>query len=278
MVYNEAINYFINHNQPIREWAIAGSTIALAIVAFLQVKASYRQISESRFQKRIEIHTEQLKKMIRVWEEEISKLNLKIDEMIISQPTEYKAEVENLPLFEDLKKHEPDDLDIFNCWEEYKNKILRWKTKKFNYFSKISRKITDETGLTLGMIPSEDNIFTDKLLIAIHSQISNKIKNTTEIGPIRTDSTCQESRGGKNWHSISTIAQSQENEQIENLKQFTTKLPTIVENEGWVDDFRIILDDYKQLINDDKKKLLYKIIDFYSVPLFSEECNYLKKR
>ena len=278
MVYNETINYFINHNQAIREWAIAGCTIALAIVAFLQVKASYRQISESRFQKRIEIHTEQLKKMICVWEEEISKLNLKIDEMIISQPTEYKAEVENLPLFEDLKKHEPDDLDIFNCWEEYKNKILRWKTKKFNYFSKISRKITDETGLTLGMIPSEDNIFTDKLLIAIHSQISNKIQNTTEIGPIRTDSTLQESRGGKNWHSISTIAQSQKNEQIENLKQFTTKLPTIVENESWVDDFRIILDDYKQLINDDKKKLLYKIIDFYSVPLFSEECNYLKKR
>jgi len=276
MVYNETINFLTSHNQAIREWAIAVCTIILVYAAFLQVKASNRQINESRFQKRIEMHTDQLKEIIRVWETEISEFNLKIDKVIIYLPTEYKAEVENLPLFEDLKKHEPDDLDLFNYWSDFKNKILQWEIKKLNLSQRINDRISEKTELTFGMIPSDDNIFTEKLLINIYSQISNKIQNNKNIEPIHYDNIITENRGGEIWYSINTIVQSKQTENIEKLKQFTKELPTIVEDEGWLDEFQIIFDDYKQLINANKKKLLYKINAFHSVPLFSEECNYLK--
>lgn len=65
------INWLIDHEEALREWAVASGTLILALIAYLQVRASNRQISESRLQKKIEKHNEDLRNLLKSWKDRL---------------------------------------------------------------------------------------------------------------------------------------------------------------------------------------------------------------
>lgn len=145
-IYKEAlISWIYAHGIAIREWMVAFGTIFLAIMAYYQVKASYKQISESRLQRRIETHSKDLKQLFRDWNEELTNISQYKVPYLIDEPS-YKIEED--VLFEDSKMHilslqKFGDFD--KIWQDYKEKAKEVYQRQTEIIDKIQTddKITE---------------------------------------------------------------------------------------------------------------------------------------
>lgn len=120
---------------------LAVATVALAYVSYLQVKASNRQISESRLIRKIEKHNEQLRNLFHFWWE------------YLPRPPETGFEVYDLlpaifeedPLFTDLEKHFPPRFkDLLKKWEYYKDLRQKYHQKQKEIVDKITDLISNK--------------------------------------------------------------------------------------------------------------------------------------
>lgn len=103
----------------ISTFALTIATFVLAYFSYQQVKASNRQISESRLQKKIEMHNEGLRNLLKSWRTYLPRTprtGLEIYEF-------FTPFFEDDPLFiEDLENHLPPKFkDLMQKWKHYKD-------------------------------------------------------------------------------------------------------------------------------------------------------------
>lgn len=134
------INWLTANEEALRGWAVAGGTLILAIVAYLQVRASNRQIEESKFQRRIEKHNEDLKNLFQYWVE-------KFPQAPFTGLTIYEffSNFEENPLFSDLENHLPEKYrNIMEKWELYKDLGQKYCDQQAEIIGKIKILISEK--------------------------------------------------------------------------------------------------------------------------------------
>lgn len=126
------INWLINHETFIREWLIVAVTLFLGIVAYLQVKASNRQISEARIKERIETHSEALKNLYIMWYTNLPEIPH--TGSIIYRTRLFSIAVscvEQKGLFSDLEYHLPGKYaGLMEKWEYFKELCQQYYQKQ----------------------------------------------------------------------------------------------------------------------------------------------------
>jgi hypothetical protein len=119
---------------------LAAATIALAYVSYLQVKASNRQISETRLIRKIDKHNEQLRNLIQQWEMYLPKPP---DTGLYVYPL-FLLHFESDPLFPDLESHLPPKFeDLMKKWKHYKDLCQKYHQKQTEIISKINGLISN---------------------------------------------------------------------------------------------------------------------------------------
>lgn len=140
------ISWLISHEIAIREWSLAIGTLILALVAYLQVRASYKQISESRLQRKIEKHNEDLRELFQKWHDSVSR-NIIPDESkfyninYLLSPMSFEQEA----LFSDLEKHLPAKYeDLMKKWGHCRELIKKYCQLREEIFNKIDALILSD--------------------------------------------------------------------------------------------------------------------------------------
>lgn len=133
------INWLTANEEALRGWAVAGGTLILAIVAYLQVRASNKQIEVSKFQRRIEKHNEDLKNLIKYWRE-----NFPETPFTGFKIYEFFSDLEENLLFFDLKNHLPEKYrNIMEKWERYKDLGQKYCDQQAEIIRKIKILISE---------------------------------------------------------------------------------------------------------------------------------------
>jgi hypothetical protein len=116
------------------------ATFVLAFVSYLQVRASYKAISESRHIRNIDKHTEQLKTLIIQWQTVLPrppKTGLKVYD-------DYGAIFEKDKLFPDIANHlPPEHKDLMKKWEHYKDLRKKYCKTQTEIIDKIAGLISN---------------------------------------------------------------------------------------------------------------------------------------
>lgn len=226
-----------------------------------------------------EIHSEKIKEMASEWSYEIPDRN---DMFYFTEknPNEYCAEVENEYFFNDLKEHDPRNLNMFKTWNEFKSKIDEINSLKFNLVNKINDKICSQTGLIYNNdFDSPGNIFTYEITNEILLRL-DRIYYNGEFWPCSSDEFdgYDEEIAGEYYHIIRGRAKAtHESQCISNLQKFLTiELEDIFDKEGWNDDFNAIGETISQCENI-RTELNKKIDEFKSIPIYPEDCEIIKR-
>ncbi|VVB92442.1 Uncharacterised protein [uncultured archaeon] len=152
-------SWLISHEVAIREWLLAIGTLILALVAYLQVRASYRQISESRFQRKIETHNEDLRKLFQQWHDHVPRIPNEsefYDLHFLLLPMFFEQEA----LFSDLEKHLPAKYEnLMQKWSNFRELIKRYCQLRQEIFDKINALISDMQNEALNCKFPPDSIF-----------------------------------------------------------------------------------------------------------------------
>lgn len=123
------------------DFTVALGTIFLAIVSYLQVRASHKLISESRFQSRIDKHNIELKNMFKTWIDRLEEPpktghHIYNKNLILSL---LQIENINYNLFLDSMTHLPaKHIDLEIKWNNYKILYDRYIEKQDEIISKIN--------------------------------------------------------------------------------------------------------------------------------------------
>lgn len=116
------------------------ATFVLAFVSYLQVRASYKAISESRHIRNIDKHTEQLKTLIIQWQMDLPrppKTGLEVSDY-------YDAIFEKDKLFPDIANHlPPEHKELMEKWEHYKDLRKKYYKKQTEIIDKIAGLISN---------------------------------------------------------------------------------------------------------------------------------------
>lgn len=180
------INWITEHEETIRGWVISLSTIILAFVAYLQVRASHRQISESKLQRRIEKHNEDLKELINYWWDNFPKPPTTGFEIFrvngLFSLDYFSSElIEQNPLFLDLKNHIPLKFaNIMEKWENYKALLKTYSDKQQGIIDKISNRQNEKLDFTF---PDEAVFIKAIELLTGNKHYDYKIEQITNLEP-----------------------------------------------------------------------------------------------
>lgn len=227
-----------------------------------------------------EIHSEKIKEIASNWNNEISNIMETLGH-IREKPDKYCAKVENEYFFNDLKEHDPQNLNVFKTWDEFKRKIDEIRFLQFDLIEKINDKINSQTGLIYNNdFNSPCNIFTYDITMKIWMKLE-KIYNGENFESYSVDKfkiNGNEEIEGKYYEIITGFAKAtHESQGIDKLQTFlTTKLKNTIDEEGWNDDFKKINETYSQL-NPIRVELNKKIDEFKSMPIFPEDCEIMKR-
>lgn len=225
-----------------------------------------------------ELHSDNIKQIMIDCKNVIDDYHLSISTTVIRNlPTNYNSGIEkNHPnFFDDLKEHEPTDLKISCDWNKYKQKIDDFNLSQFKFFNKIIDKITSETGLDYAIDVEDDgDIFTYNFIKEIFNSISDKHSTGDEIKPIHLDVIGQ-THGLEPVYTYKNFVKGNDRDKLERIRQICLKLPELVEDEGWLEDFdklHELIDEFKEI----KSELLRKICEFLLIPLYPEDCSIIK--
>ena len=113
---------------------IVNSLVALGtlILAYM----AYKSINESRRAKLSEIHTSELKNLIKSWKDQLPSVPAP-DNPIMSHPNPIKHQIEEHRLFPDIQNHTSSDLDVIKTWEEFKKQLDGYAEKRYELFKAI---------------------------------------------------------------------------------------------------------------------------------------------
>jgi len=135
------LSWLISHEEAIRGWAVAFGTLFLALVA-------YKQIIESRLQRKIEKHTEELKGLFSRWHKELPPVPITGAEVYEFESSGFKwsddLSFEDTPLFSDLKNHLPAKFEnLMEKWGQYKKLRKEYYQKQQEIVDKVRAKIEE---------------------------------------------------------------------------------------------------------------------------------------
>ncbi len=118
---------------------VAAGTIALALVA-------YKQMTENRLIENVKHHSNDIKELLHQWNNSIPEIT--IAESVDSNSIFELAplyNVENHPLFTDIKNHLPDEhRAFFDKWNRFKEQISEYNTKKQQLFRNFVEHVDEE--------------------------------------------------------------------------------------------------------------------------------------
>lgn len=257
---------------------IAGCT--LGIVIFNLIYLIYIHDTNPTYIRSKEIHSEKIKEIASKWEDEISKTmtNIVFNE---KKPDKYHAKVEKQYFFNDLKEHDPKNLNMFKTWDKFKIKIDEINSLKYDLIKKINDKIKSQTGLIYNEnFDSPGNTFTfqvtTKILIKINEILHGEMYKPYRVDEFKIDGIKEIE--GEHYSLITDYAKAinKDRKCLEYLQTFLTKLKDTIDEEGWNDDYKIIYENQSQLDNI-RAELKIKINEFTSVPIFPEDCEIIKR-
>ena len=252
-------------------------TISTLIIVIFNLKyLKFIRDTNPTYIKAKELHSDNIKHIMIHWKNIIEDYHLSI-ELIRNRPTNYNSGIEkNHPnFFDDLKEHEPTDLKISCDWNKYKQKIDDFNSSQFEFFNKIVDKIKSETGLDYAIdIEADGDIFTYHFIVKIFNSISDKHSSGDEIKPIHFD-VIKQTLGLEPVYTYKNFAKGNDRDKLESIRQICLKLPELVEDGGWLEDFdkfHELMDEFEEI----KRELLRKIGEFLLIPLYPEDCSIIK--
>lgn len=129
----------------ISTFALTIATFVLAYFSYQQVKASNRQISESRLQKKIEKHNDDLRNLLKTWKNRLPKTPTTGLEIYDFFTAFYVPFFEEDPLFiEDLENHLPPKFeDLMKKWKRCKDLRKKYHQRQQEIIDKISPLISN---------------------------------------------------------------------------------------------------------------------------------------
>ncbi len=143
---NELISWIKNADNSavvmaISTFALTIATFVLAYFSYQQVRASNRQISESRLQKKIEMHNEDLRNLFKIWKDRLPKTPTTGQEIYWFNSPFFEED----PLFiEDLENHLPPKFeDLMQKWKHYEDLRQKYSQTQQEVIDKINPLISN---------------------------------------------------------------------------------------------------------------------------------------
>ena len=257
------------------------TVFTLGIVIFNLIYLIYIRDTNPTYIRSKEIHSEKIKEIASNWDDEISNTMKEIF-FIEKKQDKYLAEVEKDYFFNDLKEHDPKNLNMFKTWDEFKIKMDEINSLKYDLIKKINDKINSQTGLIYNEnLDSPGNTFTfqvaNKILIKIDKIFRGEMYRPYIVDDFKIDG--NKEIEGEHYSLITHYAKAinKDIQCLHNLQQFlTTKLKDTSNEEGWNDDLKKIYEIHSQL-NGIRAELKTKINEFKSLPIYPEDCEIIKR-
>lgn len=196
----------------------------------------------------------------------------------IELPIQIPIRVESVLLFDDLRNHEPKNVDALDKWKKFKDRLHRYNQDRYNLLSSIYNDILQRTGL------KHDPTFlylNPRSVKAVYHILFNKVKG---LSPPNWFQMIQESTIDPHQNNEFTLHTNEgtlalgTKEEMNRVKDVLIKITTDISNLSKYEDWRKRiqkLDSEKIALDGDKRNILREINNFRLIPLMTEKCQYI---
>ena len=259
---------------------VAVGTLTLAYMA-------YKSLYESRKVRACEIHTNELKDLIKSWKNLLPSVSLPVNP-VMSPPEPEKYQFEEHLLFPDIQNHTPPKWNILGTWEEFKKQLHKYKEKRYELFKAILDMSLERTGFdydpSLSLYEKKKGIskfFPQTIYVQLVSWAIDKEKryNNLQYGERWMDEDKTYIVQIEKVGSLFKVSKS-EKELIDKTKKIYNDIidnpNKILEQEQFHEKVDYIL-GLKESLEDMRGRLAQMLDKLLSIPVYYQICEHIKR-
>ena len=224
----------------------------------------------------IERHSDELKVIAQDWLDQVPPIPMSRDPLTI-KPDPIKIPSEDQLLFHDLRDHSPRELNVFETWDMFKQKLNEYNQKRYSICVKVIEQVKLEAQIPMTSKSEDIGIYYPHFVEAVHRDANDLSRGARPYyrNLIKEEKIRAQRDVFEFWPTGALFARGSAR-MVEKAKEYMVAFLNVLEQNSYTEIASNLIEGEKEL-NKLREEVVRRIKDLIAIPIFPGKCTYIKR-